>query len=129
MKIIKISDKLFYLKKGATRRQHFRYTFHEKSIHKHSTWSWPSGCCIGLRSWLRGFDAQLGHLYDACTSLPQKSQAAIKWLEIRKKKKIHKHSAFRSNLFTDDTRYRSVVGNHRVAVRLKFVTGPYKFSD
>ena len=33
------------------------------------------------------FDVQLGHLYDACTSLPQKSQAAIKWLEIRKKKK------------------------------------------
>ena len=48
---------------------------------------WPSGWCIGLRSWLRGFDAQLGHLYDACTSLPQKSQAAIKWLQIRKKKK------------------------------------------
>ena len=37
---------------------------------------------------LGGFDAQLGHLYDACTSLPQKSQAAIKWLEIKKKKKI-----------------------------------------
>ena len=37
-----------------------------------STWSWPSGWCIGLRSWLRGFDAQLGHLHDACTSLPQK---------------------------------------------------------
>ena len=52
--------------------------------------SWPSGWCIGLRSWLRGFDAQLGHLYDACTSLPQKSQAAIKWLEIRKKKKKKK---------------------------------------
>ena len=49
--------------------------------------SWPSGWCIGLRNWLRGFDAQLGHLYDACTSLPQKSQAATKWLEIRKKKK------------------------------------------
>ena len=49
------------------------------------TWSWPSGWCIGLRSWLRGFDAQLGHLYDACASLPQKYQAAIKWLEIRKK--------------------------------------------
>ena len=32
-------------------------------------------------------DAQIGHLYDACTSLPQKSQAAKKWLEIRKKKK------------------------------------------
>ena len=46
--------------------------------------SWPSGWCIGLRSWLRGFDARLGHLYDACTSLPQKSQAAIKWLEIKK---------------------------------------------
>ena len=38
-----------------------------------STWSWPSGWCIGLRSWLRGFDAQQRHLYDACTSLPQKS--------------------------------------------------------
>ena len=48
--------------------------------------NWPSGWCIGLQSWLRGFDAQLDHLYDACTSLPQKSQAAIKWLEIRKKK-------------------------------------------
>ena len=33
--------------------------------------SWPSGWCIELRSWLRGFDAQLGHLHDACTSLPQ----------------------------------------------------------
>ena len=33
-----------------------------------------------------GFDAQLGHLHDACTSLPQKSLAAIKWLEIKKKK-------------------------------------------
>ena len=41
---------------------------------------------LGSESWLRGFDAQLGHLYDACTSLPQKSQAAIKWREIRKKK-------------------------------------------
>ena len=51
------------------------------------TWSWPSGWCIGLRSWLRGFDAQLGHLYDACTSLPQKSEAAIKLLETKKKKK------------------------------------------
>ena len=38
-----------------------------------STWSWPSGWCIGLRTWLRGFDAQLGRLYDACASLPQKS--------------------------------------------------------
>ena len=37
------------------------------------TWSWPSGWCIGLRSWLRWFDAQLGHLHDACTSLPEKS--------------------------------------------------------
>ena len=55
--------------------------------HLPCTWSWPSGWCMGLRSWLRGFDAQLGHLYNACTSLPQKSQAAIKWLEIRKKKK------------------------------------------
>ena len=36
------------------------------------TWSWPSGWCIGLRSWLRGFDAQLGHLHDACTLLLQK---------------------------------------------------------
>ena len=36
-------------------------------------WSCPSGWCIGLRSWLRGFDAQLGYLHDACTSLPQKS--------------------------------------------------------
>ena len=27
----------------------------------------------GARSWLRGFDAQLGHLHDACTLLPQKS--------------------------------------------------------
>ena len=54
------------------------------------TWSWPSGWCIGLRSWLRGFDAQLGHLYDACTSLPQKSQAAIKWLAKKKKKKKKK---------------------------------------
>ena len=35
-----------------------------------------------------GFDAQLGHLHDACTSLPQKSLAAIKWLEIKKKKKL-----------------------------------------
>ena len=43
-----------------------------------STWSWPSDWCIGLRSWLRGFDAQLGHFHDACASLPQKSQAAIK---------------------------------------------------
>ena len=50
------------------------------------TWSWPSGWCIGLRSKLRGFDAQLGHLHDACTSLPQKSSTAIKWLEIKKKK-------------------------------------------
>ena len=51
----------------------------------HSTWSWPSGWCTGLRSKLRGFDAQLGHLHDACTSLPQKSSAAIKWLEIKNK--------------------------------------------
>ena len=35
------------------------------------TWSWPSGRCFGLRSRLRGFDAQLGHLHDACTSLPK----------------------------------------------------------
>ena len=66
-------------------------------INHNSTWSWPSGWCIGLRSWLRGFDAQLGHLYDACTSLPQKSQAAIKWLEIRKKKKRINHNNY-SNL-------------------------------
>ena len=50
-----------------------------------STWSWPSGWCIGLRSWLRWFDAHLGHLHDACTSLSQKSEAAIKWLEKKKK--------------------------------------------
>ena len=37
------------------------------------TWSWLSEWCIGIQSWLRGFDAQLGHLHDACTSLPQKS--------------------------------------------------------
>ena len=55
--------------------------------------SWPSGWCIGLRSWLRGFDAQLGHLYDACILLPQKSQAAIKCLEIRKKKKKKKKAS------------------------------------
>ena len=48
------------------------------------TWSWPIGWCTGLQSWLRGFDAQLGHLRCACTSLPQKFQAAIKWLEITK---------------------------------------------
>ena len=47
---------------------------------------WPSGWCIGLRSKLRGFDAQLGHLHDACTTLPQKSSATIKWLEIKKKR-------------------------------------------
>ena len=39
----------------------------------HGTWIWPSGWCIGLRSWFREFDAQLGHLHDARTSLPQKS--------------------------------------------------------
>ena len=53
-----------------------------------STWSWPSGWCIGLRSWLRGFDAQLGHLHDACTSLPQNSYAAIKWLKKLQKKRF-----------------------------------------
>ena len=42
---------------------------------------------MGLRSKLRGFDAQLGHLHDACTSLPQKSLGAIKWLEIKIRKK------------------------------------------
>ena len=62
----------------------------DNKIEQHGTWSWPSGWCIGLRSWLRGFDAQLGHLYDAYTSLPQKYQAAIKWLEIKKKKKKKK---------------------------------------
>ena len=50
--------------------------------------SWAtSGWCIGLRNWLRGFDAQLAHLHDACASLPQKFQTAIKWLEIINKKK------------------------------------------
>ena len=58
------------------------------------TWSWPSGWCTGLRSWLRGFNAQLGHLRYACTSLPQKIQGAIKWLEITKKiNKIKKKKA------------------------------------
>ena len=28
----------------------------------HGTWSWPSGWCIGLQNWFRGFDAQQGHL-------------------------------------------------------------------
>ena len=51
------------------------------------TWSWPSGWCIGLRSRLHGFDAQLGYLHDACSTLPQKFSAAIKLLEITKKKK------------------------------------------
>ena len=47
---------------------------HQTSVPIHEfNRSWPSGWCIGLRSWLRGFDAQLGHLHDACTSLPQKS--------------------------------------------------------
>ena len=27
-----------------------------------STWSWQSGCLIGLRNGIRGFDAQLRHL-------------------------------------------------------------------
>ena len=45
------------------------------------TWSWPSGWCIGLRSWLRGFDAQLGHLHDACTSLLQKSKLQLSGLK------------------------------------------------
>ena len=49
-------------------------------------WSWLSGWCVGLRSWLRGFDAQLGHLHDARTALLQKPLAAIKWLEITKQK-------------------------------------------
>ena len=46
-----------------------------------STWSWPSGWCIGLRSWLRGFDAQLGHLHDACTSLLQKPKLQLSGLK------------------------------------------------
>ena len=50
------------------------------------------GWCIGLQSWLRGFDAQLGHLHDACTSLPQKFQAAIKWLAIKKKRSTEKQN-------------------------------------
>ena len=44
-------------------------------------WSWPSGWCIGLRSWLRGFDAQLGHLHDACTSLLQKPKLQLSGLK------------------------------------------------
>ena len=45
-----------------------RYNYLKQIAKK--TWSWPSGWCIGLRSWLRGFDAKLGHLHVACTSLP-----------------------------------------------------------
>ena len=33
---------------------------------------------LGSEASFAGFDAQLGHLHDACTTLPQKSSAAIK---------------------------------------------------
>ena len=48
---------------------------------------------VGVLGSEAGFAGSM--LYDACTSLPRKSQAAIKWLKIRKKKKkklhFHKH--------------------------------------
>ena len=43
------------------------------------------GRVVGVLGSEAGFAGSM--LYDACTSLPRKSQAAIKWLEIRKKKK------------------------------------------
>ena len=29
---------------------------------KAAQWSWPSGWCVELRNWFRGFDAQQNHL-------------------------------------------------------------------
>ena len=51
-----------------------------------STWSWPSGWCIGLRSWLRGIDAQLGHLemwLSCCNDFSRAILSLCQWLVIQ----------------------------------------------